>query len=66
MFYDEMTDNELSAHALRCLANHIETGNINLSANDCLQQGLKVKNLDDYQKSLIKRMRDLAKTLEGL
>lgn len=64
-----MTDVELLAHSLLIWANHIETGNVTLSANDVLgmgknaPNGAKVNQLNEGQRDLVKRLRDLNKAV---
>ena len=63
------TDQELKAHALLLWANHIETGDVTLSANDVIAQnrprtagGPSVRALTDDQRRLVQRLRDLARS----
>jgi len=55
-----VTDKELIQFSLDCWANHIETGNINLSAQDAQNADLKPKALSLEQMKLVVRIRDLS------
>lgn len=65
---DKMSDQELIEIALNQWANHIETGNIVLSARDAFQAKKPFRALDEDQMELVLRLRRLAKTFgkEGL
>lgn len=57
---DERTDDELICNALQMWANHIETGNVVLSATDAKQARKPFKALDAHQMKLVIRLRELA------
>lgn len=55
-------DNIIIAYALNLWANHIETGNISLSAEDArnMNNNNLIKNLDEEQINFVKRLKDLS------
>lgn len=58
----DMSNNQLIANALAMHANHIETGNIHMSAGDAIKmnQQQKLKKLDEEQQQLVQRLRRFA------
>ena len=61
-------DNEIKFYALNMWANHIETGNVSMSAEDAHKRNEKVslKYLDENQQKFVIRLRELArKELSG-
>lgn len=62
---NQMTDEELVAHALDMWANYIETSNIGLSANDAAEQKAKFNALSLDQMKLVIRLRELAIVFKG-
>lgn len=64
---DKMTDAEMMAHSLLIWANYIETSNVSLSANDVLGMAnnappsAKINQLNQGQRDMVKRLRDLNK-----
>lgn len=60
------TDSEKISRALLVWANHIETGNVSLSAGDMTNMGQKPKAINEDQVSLVAELRELAsKALRG-
>lgn len=60
------TDAEKISRALLVWANHIETGNVVLSAVDMKNMGQKPKSITAEQATLVNDLRELsAKTLRG-
>jgi hypothetical protein len=57
--YDTVTDADLKATALDMWANHIETGNVVLSAADAASMKKKARDLDPDQRKLVERLRSL-------
>lgn len=51
----------LVTHALRMWANYIETGDVNLSAEDCHRMGVKEKDIDCDQATMVEHLRCLAR-----
>ena len=52
--------------ALYLRRNYIETGNIALSAHDCVAIGKPAKQLDEHQKDTSKRLTDLILSFENM
>ncbi|WP_338924352.1 hypothetical protein V0M98_32585 (plasmid) [Pseudomonas silesiensis] len=61
---NHLSDSELVAHALSSLANHVETGNLVLCAQDLQNQGKPCKALSEGQMELILRLRKLSRAEE--
>jgi hypothetical protein len=61
MTIDGMTDEQLLFYSLNMWANHIETGDVNMGAQDAVRCGKKglVRALSTDQMRLIVRLRDL-------
>lgn len=53
-------DRKIIATALNMRANVIETGNYALSANDCIARKMSINAIDDDQRRLVARLRELA------
>lgn len=62
---DEQTDHELIRTALHLWANHIETGNVALSARDAVHAHKPFKALSNDQMKLVVRLRELAEKADG-
>lgn len=60
----EETDDELIKRALGHWANHIETGNVVLSAQDAARTGERHEALSLDQMKLVIRLRELAEGIE--
>lgn len=60
--HGSMTDSEIVAHSLEMWANYIETGKPALSAQDAIRsrQLTLLRPLDEAQRRLVARIRDLA------
>lgn len=58
-----MSDQQLQEHSLLMWANHIETGDVTLSASDLHAMGRaqQAKSLSDSQRAFVLRLRQLAK-----
>lgn len=57
-----LTDEVLISMALSQWANHIETGNRTVSAENAKLMGHEEQALTDQQRKFVQRLRDLAKT----
>ena len=57
---DKLTDSQLIDHALMAWCNHIETGDITLSAKDAADAKLPFNALTHEQMRLVIRLSDLA------
>lgn len=55
----KMTDTEIVFRALCMWSNHIETGDVTLSAQDANNCGYKVKGLSSEQIEFISRLKEL-------
>lgn len=60
MMVHEMTDAQIRAYSLNMWANHIETGDVTLSARDAQGMGRKSRALDPKQAEFVSRLRSLA------
>lgn len=59
-------DEQKISHALSMWANHIETGDICVSAEDAIKRGMKTKPLRGDQMRFVLRLRELARAaLQG-
>jgi len=62
---ENMTDEELVAHALLLWSNYIETSNVALSAEDASAQKVKFNALSLDQMKLVIRLRELSAVFKG-
>jgi hypothetical protein len=61
----EWSDGQLSAHALRMWANHVETGDCNLSESDLCAMRKPLKYITGEQRNFVERLRRLADRMEN-
>ncbi len=59
----DLKNKELMAYTLNCFANHIETGNIEMSAIEAQNMRKPFKALNQLQMKLVVRLRDLAEEM---